>query len=119
MSVSQINYRETYFQYLTLTKIRGDPTYLSLSELEKECRANGMSVQTTLGGGAQGHLGLTCSAPAYERVAPGTPFIRPVLPVLQQTANATGFQIEAARTIYDDELKVFHVCNLVERLIIQ
>ena len=119
MSVSQINYRETYFQYTTLTKIRGDPTYLSLSELERECRANGTSVQTTLGGGTQGHLGLTCSAPAYERVAPGTPFIRPVLPVLQQTANATGFQIEAARTVYDDELKVFHVCNLVERLIIQ
>ena len=62
MSVSQTNYRENYFQHPTLTKITGDPTYASLAKLEKECKANGKSVRTTLGGGLQGHLGLVTSA---------------------------------------------------------
>jgi hypothetical protein len=35
MSDSQPNYRETYFQYPSLTKISGDPTYTSLAKLEK------------------------------------------------------------------------------------
>ena len=104
MSISQqINYQETYFQHPTLMKIRGDPRYMSLAQLERECKANGMSVRSTLGGGTQGHLELVCSAPAYERVSPGTPFIRPVLLVLQQLAGATGFQIDEARNTYDEE----------------
>jgi hypothetical protein len=45
------NYRETYFQHLTLTKISGDPTYTSLAKLEREIKANGKSVPSTLGGG--------------------------------------------------------------------
>jgi hypothetical protein len=66
-----INYRESYFQHPSLTKIDGDPTYTSLAKLARECKANGKSVATTLGGGLQGYLGLVCSAAAYERVSPG------------------------------------------------
>ena len=36
--------------------------------LEKECKANGKLVASTLGGGLQGHLGLISSVAAYERV---------------------------------------------------
>jgi hypothetical protein len=39
MSGSHINYRESYFQHPSLTKISGDPTYASLAKLEKECKA--------------------------------------------------------------------------------
>jgi hypothetical protein len=66
MSFSHVNYRESYFQYPTLTKINGDPTYTSLAKLERECKANGKSVSTTLGGGLQGHLALVCSTAAYQ-----------------------------------------------------
>jgi hypothetical protein len=62
MSISShVNYRENYFQHTTLTKISGGPTYASLAKLERECKANGKSVSTTLSGGLQGHLGLVCS----------------------------------------------------------
>ena len=70
ISGSQINYRETYFQHPSLTKIHGDPTCTSLALLEKECKANGKSVRSTLGGGNQGHLGLVSSVLAYERYHP-------------------------------------------------
>ena len=80
MSDSQPNYREAYFQHPSLTKISGDPTYKSLAKLEKEIKANGKSVPSTLRGGSQGHLGLVSSASAYDRVSHGVPFIRPTRP---------------------------------------
>ena len=75
MSDSQPNYREAYFQHPSLTKISGDPTYKSLAKLEREIKANGKSVPSTLGGGSQRHLGLVSSYSAYDRVSPGIPFI--------------------------------------------
>ncbi len=119
MSGSQINYRENYFQHPLLTKISGDPTYNSLAKLERECKANGKSVRSTLGGGLQGHLGLVCSPAAYNRVSPGVPFDRPALPVLPALDALTGPQIAAARQTYEDEIAIFQACNLIERTIIQ
>jgi hypothetical protein len=119
MSDSHINYRENYFQHPSLTKIIGDPTYTSLAKLEKECKANGKSVRSTLGGGNQGHLGLVSSALAYERVSPGVPYNRPALPVLPDLTGATGPQIAEARELHADNLDTFRACNLVERTIIQ
>ena len=96
MSGSHINYRESYFQHPSLTKISGDPTYASLAKLEKECKANGKSVNSTPGGGLQGHLGLVSSAVAYDRISPGIPFNRPILPVLPDLSTATAVVIAAA-----------------------
>jgi hypothetical protein len=106
MSGSQPNYRDSYFQHPSLTKISGDLTYVSL-------------VSSTLGGGLQGHLGLICSAATYDRVSPGVPFVRPLLPVLPDLTNSTAPQIAAARQLYEDELVIFRACNLIERTIIQ
>jgi hypothetical protein len=116
---SHINYRESYFQHPSLTKISGDPTYTSLAKLEKECNANGKSISSTLGGSLQGHLGLVSSALAYNRVSPGVPFIRPLLPVLPDLANSTAPQIAEARQHYANTIAIFQACNLIERTIIQ
>jgi hypothetical protein len=75
MSDSQPNYREAYFQHPSLTKISGNQTYKSLAKLEKETKANGKSMPSTLGGGSQGYLGLVSSYSAYDRVSHGVPFI--------------------------------------------
>ena len=119
MSGSQVNYRENYFQHPTLTKIPGDPTYTSLAQLEKECKANAKSVRSTLGGGSQGHLGLVSSVAAYERVVPGVPFVRPVLPVMADMTDRTAAVIAAATAAYNTQLDDFKICNLIERTIIQ
>jgi hypothetical protein len=93
MSDSLTNYRESYFQHPSLTKINGDPTYTSLAKLERECKANVKFVRSTLGGGNQGHLGLVSSAIAYDHISPGVPFNRPALPVLPDLTNLTAPQI--------------------------
>ena len=119
MSDSQPNDREAYFQHPSLTKISGDPTYTSLAKLEKEIKANGKSVPSTLGGGFQGHLGLVSSYNAYDYVSPGVPFIRPVNPILQDLTDGTGAQIATARQLYAKNSAPFKMCNQIERTIIQ
>jgi hypothetical protein len=119
MSTSHVNYRESYFQHPTLTKITGDPTYANLAKLERKCKANGKSVSTTLGGGLQGHLGLICSTAAYNRISPNVPFTRPVLPILPDLSSSTAAQIEDARHRFKDDLLAFNACNLIERTIVQ
>jgi hypothetical protein len=113
------NYRETYFQHPTLTKIHGDPTYTGLAKLEREIKANGKSAPSTLGGGSQGHLGLVSSPQSYDRVSPGVPFTRPVLLVLLNLANSTANQIAVAEEAYTKTLHAFKTCNILERTIIQ
>jgi hypothetical protein len=115
---SQTNYRDTFFQHPTLTKIIGDPTYTSLAKLERECKANAKSVRSDLGGGLQGHLGLVSSTTTYARIAPGTPFHRPALPAPAATTGTTAV-IAASRQAYDDQMDSFNKCNLIERTIVQ
>jgi hypothetical protein len=119
MSISHVNYRESYFQHPTLTNTNGDPAYAGLAKLERECKANGKSVSTTLGGGLQGHLGLVCSTAAYQHISPGVPFNLPILPVLPDLSNSTGAQIEDAQRRFEDDLISFNACNLIEQTIVQ
>ena len=105
MSGSQINYRENYFQHPSLTKINGNPACTRLAKLEKECKPNGKSIQSTLGGGNQGHLGLVSSVLAYyKRVSPGVPLAQLVLPVLPNLTNRMTAQIAEARQQYADKM---------------
>jgi hypothetical protein len=119
MSDNHPNYREAYFQHPTLTKISGDPTYTSLAKLEREIKANGKSLPSTLGGGSQGHLGLVSSPHSYDRVSPGVPFTRPALPELPDLSGSTANQIAVAEEFYAKALEAFKMCNLLERTIIQ
>jgi hypothetical protein len=119
MSDSHPNHREAYFQHPTLTKISGDSTYTSLAKLEREIKANGKSVPSTLGGGSQGHLVLVSSTQSYDRVSPGVPFTRPALPELPNLMGSIANQIAVAKEIYAKTLEAFKLCNLIERTIIQ
>ena len=101
-----------------LTKIAGDPTYISLTKLKRECKANAKSVRSDLKGGSQGHLVIVSTSTAYARIAPGTPLIRPSLPNLPTTKGTTAV-INAARQAYDEHMIAFNNCNIIEWTIVQ
>lgn len=67
------------FKHKTLTRIHGEPDYPALKKLQDEVCANASKIQSDLGGGNHGHLGLTMRPPAYALVSP-TPYIRPPHP---------------------------------------
>ena len=88
---TNIDYAATYFKYPTPTPINGEPTNKALKRLKNELRANASSVDTDLGGGDHGYLGLVLSDAEYANINPTpTPFVAPVFPAtLTVPANAT------------------------------
>jgi hypothetical protein len=65
MVSSGINYRETYFEFLELTKLQGEPNAESLYKLRNELKANAQAVTSSLSDKAHGHLALVLSDTQY------------------------------------------------------
>ena len=49
--MSSTNYRTDFFEFETLTPIRGKPDFQSLTTLKNQIKANAQAVSSTLGGG--------------------------------------------------------------------
>ena len=72
MSTHQdIDYKNNLFEHPELSRIVGEPTTATLITLQAEIRDNAQAVQSVLGGGAHGHLGLVCTPAAYRALIPG------------------------------------------------
>jgi hypothetical protein len=98
MSTIDIDFKSTYFQHSSLTKIYGEPTFQSLQKLYKEIKANATLVSSTLGGGLHGYLGLVVTPANYARTQPNHVFTRPPHPgALNIAQNATQYQIAIAK----------------------
>ena len=66
MVSSDINYRETYFEFPELTKLQGEPNSESLLyKLHNELKANAQAVYSNLSDGNHGHLALVLSDAQY------------------------------------------------------
>ena len=76
---SRVNYRDTHFERVNLTPIRGKPTYETVHKLWNEIKANTRSVYSHLGGGTHGHLGLVLTAAQYADIS-NTVFTCPAHP---------------------------------------
>ena len=72
--------RDTTANWKQVTKIHGRPSFLQLRKLEKELTINASKVQSDLGGGMHGHLGMIKSPEDYTTIAPGQPYIFPAQP---------------------------------------
>ena len=75
---ASIDYKGS-FEYPNITKIHGQPTYETLQTLLNELKSNTGSIPSTLGGGANGHLGLVLDARQYSMIS-RFPYIRPIFP---------------------------------------
>ena len=58
MIISTLNYRETFFLKLDLTRILGNHTYDALHQMQLELKTNALYVHSNLGGATHGHLGI-------------------------------------------------------------
>ena len=92
-----MKYKDSYFEHLVLTTIRGEPTYKTLHHIKNELKANASSAPTTLVGGNCGYLGMVLTPAEYRRILPNNPFTRPPnLGVLSPNPNGTAAQIASA-----------------------
>ena len=83
------NLKQMFFDYPELSKFSHEPTLGSLMTMWNELVANVQSISTTLGKGANGHLGLVLSEHAYDQITPGTLYICLVLPVMDVSYTDT------------------------------
>ena len=89
---SNIDYAQTYFKYPTPTPITGEPTNKALKRLKNKLRVNASSVESDLGGGDHGYLGLVLTDAEYQNVS-ATTFQAPNFPAaLQIDPNATAVE---------------------------
>jgi hypothetical protein len=88
-----------------LPTVQGDPDYQTIHAAREFLQANSWAIDTHLGGGTLGHLGLMISDASYAMIAPTTA-AGPTLWTTPQTpgrapanTDGTSAQISAARHI--------------------
>jgi hypothetical protein len=60
------------FPHLLLPAVEGEPDYQTIHNTRKFLKENSRAINTHLGGGTLGHLGLIISDAAYSNIAPPT-----------------------------------------------
>jgi hypothetical protein len=100
-----------------LPSVPGEPDYHSLHAIRKMPRANAGSIDTHLGGGAFGHIGVLISDIAYGGISPLTDWVNPSFPGRAPAAIecvGTAAQISAAKHRWEEANIAFKTYNTVQ-----
>jgi hypothetical protein len=111
----------TSFPHPILPTVEGDTDYQTIHATRKFLQANSRVIDTHLGGGTLGHLGLIISDAAYSNIAPPTAGE----PAVWETSNATGrapattdgaaAQLSAARHVWEEDVQTYRTCTSVQQ----
>ena len=119
MSISAVNYQETFFPKPDLTRILGIPTYNSLHQMQLELNSNALCIQSNLGGGTYGHLGILMTNTKYA-ILSHVAYSHPVHPGIQRIPNNTTHVASyKLKIVYGKNILVFHEVRGVEQELIQ
>jgi hypothetical protein len=109
------------FPHPILPTVEGEPDYQTIHATKKFLQANSRAINTHLGGGTLGHLGLIISDASYSIIAPPTDRE----PTLWETPNAPGrapetmdrtaAQISAARHVWEEDVQTYRTCTSVQQ----
>ena len=105
------------FQHKVLTRVYRVPDFDSIKTLEDEVKANSSGVQSELGEGQFGHLGLVVSPTQYFNPSQ-VPYDHPAQPVLEILQGIA--QHEVARLCHDyvqAHARFREVCDLEKQLL--
>jgi hypothetical protein len=104
-----------------LPTVEGDPDYQTIQATTKFLQAISRAIDTHLGGGTWGHVGLIISDASYAMIAPTTD----TGPTLWTTPQAPGrapanmdgtaAQISAARHIWEEDVQTYRSCTSVQQ----
>jgi hypothetical protein len=109
------------FPYPVLPTAQGEPDYQKTHAIRKSIQANSRAIDTHLGGGAMGHLGLKVSDASYAMISPAidafpTLWVSPIAPG-QAPANTDGTaaQISAERHIWEEDVQTYRTYTSVKQ----
>jgi hypothetical protein len=109
------------FPHPVLTTVQGEPDYQTIHPTRKFLQANSRAIDTYLGGGTLGHLGLIISDASYAMIAPTTDdeptfWITPNAPGrAPATKDGTKAHISAAPHIWEEDVQTYRTCTSVQQ----
>jgi hypothetical protein len=109
------------FPHPVLPTVQGDPDYQTIHATRKFLQANSRAIDTHLGGGTLGHLGLIISDASYAMIAPTTDagptlWTSPQAPGrAPSNTDGTAAQISAARHIWEEDVRTYRTCTSVQQ----
>jgi hypothetical protein len=109
------------FPHPILPTVEGEPDYQTIHTTRKFLQANSRAIDTHLGGGTLGHLGLIISDASYSNISPPTA----EAPTFWETPNAPGrapattdgtaAQLSAARHVWEEDVQTYRTCTSVQQ----
>jgi hypothetical protein len=109
------------FPQPVLPTVQGEPDYQTIHATRKSLQANSRAIDTHLGGGTLGHLGLIISDASYAMIAPTTDagptlWIRPQAPGrAPANTDGTAAQISAARHVWEEDVRTYRTYTSVQQ----
>jgi hypothetical protein len=109
------------FPHPVLPTVQGEPDYQTIHATRKFLQANSRAIDTHLGGGTLGQLGLIISNASYSMIAPATAneptlWITPQAPGrAPATTDGTAAQISAARHNWEEDVQTYRTCTSVQQ----
>jgi hypothetical protein len=109
------------FPHLVLPTVQGEPDYQTIHATRKFLQANSRAIDTHLGGGTLGHLGLIILDSSYAMISPITDagptlWITPQAPGrAPANTDGTAAQISATRHICEEDVQTYRTCTSVQQ----
>ena len=120
MSVGTVDYQSSHFKCKTPTPIRRVPAHKALKRLKMELQANASSVETDLGGGNHGYLGLVLTDQECNTILNAAPFVPPnYLPPLVIPQTATPIQAIELKEECNEQKRLCLECKNVEKALLR
>jgi hypothetical protein len=109
------------YSHPVLSTVQGEPDCQTIYATRKFLQANSRAIDTHLGGGTLGYLGLIISDASYAMIAPATSG-EPTLWIAHQapgrapaTTDGTASQFSAARHMWEDDVQTYQTCTSVQQ----
>jgi hypothetical protein len=109
------------FPHPILPTVQDEPDYQTIHAIRKSLQANSRAIDTHLGGGTLGHLGLIVSDASYAMIAPATDasptlWVSPTAPGWAPgNTEGTSAQISAARHIWEEDVQTYRTHTSVQQ----
>jgi hypothetical protein len=109
------------FSHPTIPPVEGEPDYQTINTTRKFLQANSRAIDTHLGSGTLGHLGLIISDVSYSNIAPPTAdaptfWLTPNAPGrAPATTDGTAAQGSAARHVWEEDVQTYRTYTSVQQ----
>jgi hypothetical protein len=121
MKYSTVKDVMTSFPHPVIPAVQGEPDYQTIHATRKFLQANSRAIDTHLGGGTLGHLGLIISDASYAQIAPTTKdkqimWVTPPPPGRAPAAtDVAAAQISAARHLWEEDVQTYRTCSSMQQ----